>query len=388
MGIFDKFSASVCKANLKMAVSRAKLAQNKSQNQMCLLKREIAQLLKDGKEEKARIKAEQLLMEGNFDNALDILETLCELLVTRMSYMASEKECPSDLVSTVHSVMYCQSRTGIGELSTVRKQFEYKYGREWIAMAVDNKRQEVHFKLVQLLSVSPPVERDLVKILSEVAKEFSIKSWVPPIDPLKDEGDSFVPKPSSENHGLPYVQYPTVSGHNPLAETLSGQSPYNIGDDTNSPSQGRGGWSGGTGCDGGVSSGMGGGLIVSGDWGGGTDDHPRNWQQNNMNIRSVEEGGTLTGEGQGPHRPMTGTFPSMPKPPPPPPAWQVYKGQGRNVTNVEQKPDRESVDGDSRVSAPAEQEATTNNRDEQGRLFAGDVTSQVRCRVASILFCF
>eukprot|EP00922_Rhytidocystis_sp_ex-Travisia-forbesii_P047561 GHVS01070860.1.p1 GENE.GHVS01070860.1~~GHVS01070860.1.p1 ORF type:complete len:348 (+),score=62.78 GHVS01070860.1:36-1079(+) len=198
MGWFGKFNPSVCKANLKMANSRAKLAQNRSQATSQLLRREVAVLLREGKEEKARIKAEQLIVEGNNDGALDILTTMCELLVTRMAFMASERDCPSDLVSTVHSVIYCQTRTGIEELNVVRRQFELKYGKSWVDEAVDNKRQEVHFKLVQLLSVTPPVEREIIRVLSEIAREFKVTSWTPPIDPLEeDAADAFVPQPST-----------------------------------------------------------------------------------------------------------------------------------------------------------------------------------------------
>ena len=48
------------------------------------LRREIAALLRDSKEEKARIKAEQFIQEEKMECALDILETLCELLITRL----------------------------------------------------------------------------------------------------------------------------------------------------------------------------------------------------------------------------------------------------------------------------------------------------------------
>jgi hypothetical protein len=37
-------------------------------------------------------------------DGLDLLQTMCELLATRISFIAQEKKCPADLISTVASV--------------------------------------------------------------------------------------------------------------------------------------------------------------------------------------------------------------------------------------------------------------------------------------------
>ncbi|CEL92099.1 unnamed protein product [Vitrella brassicaformis CCMP3155] len=212
-----------------MTVNRAKLSQNKLENNKKALRREMAHLLREDKEEKARIKAEQFLQDQKMECALDILETMCDLLATRMRYIESEKDCPSDLSGTIASVLYCEKRAGIDDLAEVRKQFEIKYGREFVETAADNKNQEVHFKLVQLLSVMPPAEHEVVKVLKDVAAEYDVQ-WNAPPEPAEpslsdfndmvheatEGGDAFVPRPSAPGpYGYPFpVQ---VQGGMPMA---------------------------------------------------------------------------------------------------------------------------------------------------------------------------
>lgn len=53
---------------------------NKKTTALKLQKREIAKLLEDGKEEKARIKVEGVIRDDFTIEALDILEMLCDLV--------------------------------------------------------------------------------------------------------------------------------------------------------------------------------------------------------------------------------------------------------------------------------------------------------------------
>ena len=56
------FRATKMKPQLKMAVQRINLIKNKKTNKIKVSKREIAQLLADEKEEKARIRAEDSII--------------------------------------------------------------------------------------------------------------------------------------------------------------------------------------------------------------------------------------------------------------------------------------------------------------------------------------
>lgn len=62
----------------------AKLVKHRLQNTQKTMRREIADFLFKGKEERARIRAEQYLQDQKHEIALELLESMCDLLVARM----------------------------------------------------------------------------------------------------------------------------------------------------------------------------------------------------------------------------------------------------------------------------------------------------------------
>ncbi|KAL8430744.1 hypothetical protein ACSSS7_005741 [Eimeria intestinalis] len=119
---------------------------NRLQNSIATQRREIAAFLQEGREEGARLKAEHVLRQARMERALEILITLCELLISRMTYLATEKTCPPDLVSPLQSLLYCEPRLNIEELAGVRRQFALKFGEAFVQAGLKNAKHEVHFK--------------------------------------------------------------------------------------------------------------------------------------------------------------------------------------------------------------------------------------------------
>eukprot|EP00920_Eleutheroschizon_duboscqi_P019801 GHVT01047539.1.p1 GENE.GHVT01047539.1~~GHVT01047539.1.p1 ORF type:complete len:257 (-),score=44.60 GHVT01047539.1:220-990(-) len=81
---FAKFNAAVCAANLQMAVARAKMNRNKLLNARYGLEIDIANLIRDGKDQRAYVRAEQLLRSERSEAALDLLQTICEAVHSHM----------------------------------------------------------------------------------------------------------------------------------------------------------------------------------------------------------------------------------------------------------------------------------------------------------------
>lgn len=79
------------KTQLKLAISRIKLQKNKKDNNIKNNKREIAELLKNGKDESARIKVENIIREDFVIEAYEILELFCELLLARLGVIQISK---------------------------------------------------------------------------------------------------------------------------------------------------------------------------------------------------------------------------------------------------------------------------------------------------------
>jgi vacuolar protein sorting-associated protein IST1 len=141
---------------LKMANSRIQLTNNKKSAAVKHKKREIATLLGEKKDEKARIKVEHVIREDFLIEAYELLELLCELVFERVKYIASCKECPPDLVEAVSSLIWAATRVEIAEMEQIKKQLVKKFGSKFASDAENNVGNCVNVRLFQKLSVQPP----------------------------------------------------------------------------------------------------------------------------------------------------------------------------------------------------------------------------------------
>jgi len=97
MDFLFPYNENKLKPYLKMAVQRIKLTCSKKASVQKNEKREVAEMLRLDKEEKARIRVEKIIREDFLLEAYEIVELLCELIHERIRYMSAQKECPPDL---------------------------------------------------------------------------------------------------------------------------------------------------------------------------------------------------------------------------------------------------------------------------------------------------
>jgi len=202
-----KFDQSVIKTQLKLAVSRIKLQKQKKDNSIKNQKREIAELLKAGKDESARIKVEGIIRDDFIIEAFDILELFCELILARLGVIQISKECPPDLVEAVCTLIYAGPRTDIKELLVVREQLASKFGKEFGANAMSNKDNCVNARVIHKLSVQTPENYLVYQYLNEIARGANLQELEPPqvepphIEPLHIEnlGHTTIAPPSNGN---------------------------------------------------------------------------------------------------------------------------------------------------------------------------------------------
>ena len=185
MSIFGGYKASKLKPQLKMAVTRLQISANKKSALMKQQIREIAKLLAEDppKEEKARIKAEALIRDDNTVEAYEILQLNCDLLSERIHLITHSKECPPDLVSCISTVIWASAIVDIPELLEIRKQFRYKYGKEFDMDAMQNVGGCINDRVAAKLSVQPPSAYLVQTYLEKVADEHQV-DWKPKV-PLK-----------------------------------------------------------------------------------------------------------------------------------------------------------------------------------------------------------
>lgn len=208
-----------------MAIHRIQIANNKKSTSVKHQKKDIAKILGDGKEEKARIKVEHIIRDDFMIEAYEILELLCELVHERIRQLSANKECPVDLQEAVSSLIWATANVDIDELKEVKKHLQWKFGFEFTKRATDNVNNVVNLRLYQKLTYQPPSRLLVDRYLEEIAKAYNVEWSVP------DYGKFFPQKPFynllfnfnfvelEEASVLPLdAPYPTPSGYSiPMA---------------------------------------------------------------------------------------------------------------------------------------------------------------------------
>eukprot|EP00629_Pelagomonadales_sp_RCC1024_P015499 CAMPEP_0119270548 /NCGR_PEP_ID=MMETSP1329-20130426/7508_1 /TAXON_ID=114041 /ORGANISM="Genus nov. species nov., Strain RCC1024" /LENGTH=345 /DNA_ID=CAMNT_0007270573 /DNA_START=188 /DNA_END=1225 /DNA_ORIENTATION=- len=175
----ERFSVNRLKPNLKMAEQRFGILNAKKANLVKTQKRNIAALLREGKEEKARIRVEHLIRMDFTMEAYELLALLCELLHERSALIASQKECPPDLREAMCTLIWASARAEVPELNEVARQLELKYGKEFAEDARGNMGSCANNRVVHKLGVAPPSAYLVIKYLGAIAQEHNVE-WSEP----------------------------------------------------------------------------------------------------------------------------------------------------------------------------------------------------------------
>ncbi|XP_027365582.1 IST1 homolog isoform X4 [Abrus precatorius] len=167
-----------CKTCLNLAISRIKLLQNKRDGQLKQMRKEIAQFLQAGQEPIARIRVEHIIREQNIWAAYEILELFCEFVLARVPIIENQRECPSELQEAIASIIFAAPRcSDIPDLLHIKNLFTTKYGKDFVS-AVSELRPDsgVNRMIIEKLSVSAPSGEVKLKVLREIAEEYSL-AW-------------------------------------------------------------------------------------------------------------------------------------------------------------------------------------------------------------------
>jgi len=178
----QKFDQIILKTQLKLALSRLKLQKSKKDNLVKNQKREIADLLRSGKDESARIKVEGIIRDDFLIEAYEIIELFIELLLSRLGVINISKECPADITEAVCTLIYCAARTDIKEMATIREQLISKFGKEFGNNAITNKEGCVNSRVIHKLSVQTPENYLVFQYLKEIAKSNNLE-WKADFEP-------------------------------------------------------------------------------------------------------------------------------------------------------------------------------------------------------------
>lgn len=179
------------KVQLKLAIARLRMVQQRDEQLGKTARRAMAQLLEAGKVDSATIRVENIIRSDITSELHELLELYCELLLARAGLLEGPV-CDPGLEEAVQSILYAAPKTEIKELMTVRTLLAEKYGKEFVLAAMENTDGKVNEKVVKKLSVEAPRRELVTGYLEEIAKAYGV-DWPkrqvssPPPPDLLDE---------------------------------------------------------------------------------------------------------------------------------------------------------------------------------------------------------
>ncbi|KAM9301454.1 IST1 homolog [Gastrophryne carolinensis] len=170
------FKAERLRVNMRLVINRLKLLEKKKTELAQKARKEIADYLASGKDERARIRVEHIIREDYLVEAMEILELYCDLLLARFGLIQSMKELDPGLSEAVSTLIWAAPRlqTEVSELKIVADQLCAKYSKEYGKLCRTNQIGTVNERLMHKLSVEAPPKILVERYLIEIAKNYNV----------------------------------------------------------------------------------------------------------------------------------------------------------------------------------------------------------------------
>lgn len=179
--------------------------------------RSVAQLLEARKLDSARIRVESIIRADILTEVHEILELYCELLLARFPLLdasgvagngkgkAKGEEgpvvtCDPGLEEAVKSIIYAAPRTEIKELGVLRVLLGEKFGKDFVAKAMEGVEGGVSEKVVRRLGVEPPKPELVEGYLEEIASAYGVE-WAGSAKRKEEELDLLIDTGEEEGGG-------------------------------------------------------------------------------------------------------------------------------------------------------------------------------------------
>ncbi|KAJ3107691.1 hypothetical protein HDU96_007823 [Phlyctochytrium bullatum] len=163
------------KVQLKLAINRLKLLQQKKTAGNSAARRDIAALLENHKDDSARVRVEHIIREDFAIEAMEILELYCEMLLARFGLLEEMRNCDPSISEAVNTIIYAAPRCEVKELLQVRDQLIAKFGKEFGLAAIENTNEVVNPRIVHKLRIQTPDPILVDKYLKTIANAFNIE---------------------------------------------------------------------------------------------------------------------------------------------------------------------------------------------------------------------
>ncbi|XP_021741541.1 uncharacterized protein LOC110707802 [Chenopodium quinoa] len=159
---------SKCKSLIKQTRTRIEVVRRKRNATQKFLRKDIADLLANGLEKNAYGRADGLISELILTSCYEFIDHVCEIILKHLPVLQKLRDCPEDCREAVASLMFAAARfSDLPELRELRDLFQGRYG--------NSVEFYVNQKLVENITPKPPSMEKNIKLLEEIASEFSLR---------------------------------------------------------------------------------------------------------------------------------------------------------------------------------------------------------------------
>ncbi|KAJ7651497.1 regulator of Vps4 activity in the MVB pathway-domain-containing protein [Mycena polygramma] len=240
------WNAAKAKVQLRLAVQRLRILQQKKEAQAKASRRDIATLLERAKIETARIKVETIINEDIHVELLELLELYSELLLARFGLLdQNTREPDPGIAEGVCSIIHAAPRTELKELHVLRDILMHKYGREFSMAVMENRDGCVSDRVVRKLVNATPSTELVDAYLTEIAKAYGV-NWSPlpaysagAADDA-EAGDGGVKQASASGDEEPTADDPAATLKLPAIPPVEGEGKEKKPTDDSKPKSGSG----------------------------------------------------------------------------------------------------------------------------------------------------
>ncbi|XP_071785469.1 IST1 homolog isoform X1 [Asterias amurensis] len=170
------FRSTKFSTTARLSINRLKLLEKKKTEQAQKARKEIADYLAMGKDERARIRVEHIIREDYLVEGMEIVELYLDLLLARLGLIQATKTLDPGIAEAVASVIWVTPRMSaeVAELKSVSEQLVLKYGREFGDCCKKGESESINEGLKHKLGVQAPSRRLVESYLVEIAKSHSV----------------------------------------------------------------------------------------------------------------------------------------------------------------------------------------------------------------------
>jgi vacuolar protein sorting-associated protein IST1 len=150
-------------------------------------RRQMAQLVEEGKVESARIRVENIIRSDITTELNEILELYCELLLARSQLLDPPSSSPltnakghkeevqvdPGLAEAVKSIIYAAGQTGVKELHQARALLVEKFGKEFALSAMEG--EGVAPRVLEKMKVQTPPPELVNAYLREICRTYGVR---------------------------------------------------------------------------------------------------------------------------------------------------------------------------------------------------------------------